>query len=487
MTDVKDRKRSTAAPSVSGLSAGAYKGALTVLVVITLFTVGFLAYVNFAIPKDDPPQWMLFLGRFHPAVVHMPIGFIFGAFLLEIAGAFARSATLRRAGGVLLFFAAASACLAVKVGVCLEHEGSYDHDMIELHEKLGFATAGLAILACFIKVTAWKKDSKGLLTLYWFLLLGLVGVVKLAGHQGGVITHGANYTFEHMPESIFEQVDQLPPALKDLLHVPAAPGAAVADAEPMNGHSIIRGHCANCHGDGKTKGGLSLETLAEAQAGGKSDGPGITPGNVLASSIMDRITLPHDDPDIMPPEGRTPLSAEEIVAVARWIHAGAPYPTKEAATDEGDQGGEGPNDAAGEGGVAPEGGDAPEGGAEGAPEGGAEGDPEGEDKPAENGAPEGDGDEKPDEGGDAKVGEGEGGEGAAEPVEWDVVLKSIGDQKIRIIMTVRDSNGISLADAKELIEGAPTTIKAGIGKDEAEALKADLENWGAEVELQPAE
>ncbi len=77
-----------------------------------------------------------------------------------------------------------------------------------------------------------------------------------------------------------------------------------------------------------------------------------------------------------------------------------------------------------------------------------------------------------------------GGEaGEAEKTEFDVMLNSAGQAKLKIIKAVKEMTGLGLKEAKALVDGAPTAIKEGVPKDEAEALKAKLEEEGAEVEL----
>jgi large subunit ribosomal protein L7/L12 len=76
-----------------------------------------------------------------------------------------------------------------------------------------------------------------------------------------------------------------------------------------------------------------------------------------------------------------------------------------------------------------------------------------------------------------------GGAAAAEKDEFDVVLASIGDNKVAVIKAVRAITGQGLKDAKDTVEGAPATIKEGATKDEAEELKKQLEEAGASVEL----
>ena len=72
---------------------------------------------------------------------------------------------------------------------------------------------------------------------------------------------------------------------------------------------------------------------------------------------------------------------------------------------------------------------------------------------------------------------------AEEKTEFDVVLKSFGAKKLDVIKAVREITGLGLKEAKEMVEGAPKTVKEGVSKDEAENLKKTLEAAGAEVEI----
>ena len=71
----------------------------------------------------------------------------------------------------------------------------------------------------------------------------------------------------------------------------------------------------------------------------------------------------------------------------------------------------------------------------------------------------------------------------AEKTSFDVVLKSAGQAKLQVIKAVKELAGLSLGDAKTLVDGAPKAVKEGVSKEEAEALKAALEEAGAEVEV----
>lgn len=83
----------------------------------------------------------------------------------------------------------------------------------------------------------------------------------------------------------------------------------------------------------------------------------------------------------------------------------------------------------------------------------------------------------------AGAGGGEGGEGAEEKSSFDVVLKSPGGSKLAVVKLVKELTGLGLKEAKELVDSAPKEVKEGVAKDEAEALKKQLEEAGAEVEL----
>lgn len=76
-----------------------------------------------------------------------------------------------------------------------------------------------------------------------------------------------------------------------------------------------------------------------------------------------------------------------------------------------------------------------------------------------------------------------GGEAAAEKTEFDVILKSGGASKLAVVKLVKELTGQGLKESKELVDGAPSTLKEGVSKDEAEGLKKSLEEAGAEVEI----
>jgi len=77
-------------------------------------------------------------------------------------------------------------------------------------------------------------------------------------------------------------------------------------------------------------------------------------------------------------------------------------------------------------------------------------------------------------------------EAAEEPTEFNVVLTAAGDKKINVIKVIRQITGLGLAEAKKFVEDAPSTVKEGIEKSEADELKKQIEESGASVEIKPA-
>ena len=83
----------------------------------------------------------------------------------------------------------------------------------------------------------------------------------------------------------------------------------------------------------------------------------------------------------------------------------------------------------------------------------------------------------------AVAGAGEGGAAVEEKTSFDVVLAGAGDKKIQVIKVVRAITGLGLKEAKDVVDGAPNPVKEGVARDEADSIKAQLEEAGAEVEV----
>ena len=273
------------------------------------------------------PDWVRFAGRFHPVVLHLPIG-VFALILLQELGAifFRRGDGRRETGLFPLFFGSASAVLAVLAGFLLYHgdeSGAYGGDLIERHLWGGIVFASLAILTYIFK--AWSLALQGNPAFYRTLLFLSCGIMAFTSHDGGTITHGSGFLTDHAPEP-----------LRRLLGLPEKKAApSVARIEDLRAYEdvvapIFERRCVQCHKEGNSKGRLRMDTYELLVKGGK-EGPAIVPGDAAASNVMIRILLPMDDDEHMPPEGKPQLEEHEIELIRWWLDGGG-LPGTTAAT-----------------------------------------------------------------------------------------------------------------------------------------------------------
>src|SRR6478736_6582479 len=137
-----------------------------------------------------------FFGRFHPVLVHLPIGILLLAFVFKLLSLTPRYKKLKSAIRPSLFLGMISAVAAATSGYYLSLEGGYDDRLLTQHKWMGFATAGLAfILFIFSRKYSFilKSDRKNAVTILFF---PLVILLTWTGHLGGSITHGEDYLLQ---------------------------------------------------------------------------------------------------------------------------------------------------------------------------------------------------------------------------------------------------------------------------------------------------
>ena len=269
---------------------------------------------------DQVPDFVIFLGRFHPLLVHLPIGILIIAFMMEFLGRKPTFAHLKSASTFALFWGAISAIAAAFLGWLLSQGGGYNEDTLFWHKWLGIFLALFASFAWAIKkypkkLPAWS--SKALMPVLGLMMLMMVGT----GHNGGSLTHGSTYLVQYAPAPI-----------RALAGVEADPGGEMAPIEDIQAafvfediiHPMVKRRCQSCHNEDKKKGKLRLDTREMFVKGGKN-GPIFEAGNPEESEIFHRITLPETDDDFMPPEGKTPLTKEQTRLIEWWISEGAPF------------------------------------------------------------------------------------------------------------------------------------------------------------------
>ncbi|MBI5396739.1 MAG: ribonuclease inhibitor [Verrucomicrobia bacterium] len=257
------------------------------------------------------PEIVLFLGRFHPLLVHLPIGFLCLLGLLEALARFPRLKPLAHGRGVILGLTLAAAAFTAACGLMLAQAGGYDAALLQSHQWAGIAVAVGCLLASF---THWR----GLTRAYYGSLIVTLAVLAVASHYGGSITHGRDYLTQYAPEPIRELLgEETAPAPAKV----AVVEEAVVFTQVVQ--PILKAKCAGCHNADKLKGGLRVDTLEALLQGGQS-GPVIEKGDAAKSRLVNYLHLPVTDDKHMPPAGKPQPTGDEMAVLAWWIDAGAP-------------------------------------------------------------------------------------------------------------------------------------------------------------------
>jgi mono/diheme cytochrome c family protein len=206
-----------------------------------------------------------------------------------------------------------SAVLTVVLGYLHFAEGGFAGPSGNAHRLLGTATAGVMLLGWWLAtrpVGAAPRLGIGVLALV---------LVSLTGHYGGNLTHGPTFLIEYAPgplRSLFGAETKRPRP------------ASVAQADPYLDvvQPLLNQRCGTCHNGNKREGSFSMATYESTLAGGDT-GRAIVPGDLEASELYFRITRPPDDDKVMPAEGKTPPTSDQIAILKWWIEKGAPHGT----------------------------------------------------------------------------------------------------------------------------------------------------------------
>lgn len=266
-----------------------------------------------------------FIGRFHPLLVHLPVGILLFAFVLVLLQKFKKS-DFSGAIDVALLLGGLSATAACGTGWLLSQSGEYDADMVFNHQWTGIATAFLSFAAYFFK--PWRG----------ILATLMAGVLTIAGHYGGSLTHGEDYLFREKQAVAETETDK-----SDSLQAEIPVLTQRIDSQNIETKTttkqlteirsflyrdrvvpILEKKCYSCHSAAKKKGGLRLDSEEFIKAGGKN-------GNVLIfgkpekSPMFTNCLLPEEDDLHMPPKGKPQLTPKEIAVLHYWIKRGAPF------------------------------------------------------------------------------------------------------------------------------------------------------------------
>jgi uncharacterized membrane protein len=249
------------------------------------------------------PPWIQVFGRIHPLILHFPIVLL----LMAVAFSWLPKKQWVESGRFLLLLGTNLAGITVVAGLILASE-DYEGNSLNWHKWLGITSFTLSIGIYFLL----KHQSKSLK----YSTSALAVALLLTGHFGANLTHGSDFL--------------LAPLL-----VKEAQMVSMDDAEVFRDmvQPIFEAKCISCHNEGKFKGELRLDHIEGLKKGGES-GPFFLPGDPENSLFLQKIHLPLEDEDHMPPKNKSQLTEEEIETLKLWVTLGGDFEKKVAELDE---------------------------------------------------------------------------------------------------------------------------------------------------------
>ncbi|MEO1598421.1 MAG: c-type cytochrome domain-containing protein, partial [Planctomycetota bacterium] len=292
------------------------------------------------------------VGRSHPLLVHFPVALLVVAAASELGGLWRRSPEVGAMARGLVWFALPATFAAAFAGWTMSERDPVSRAMastLEWHRWTGVGVLALTVLCVLLrqKTSAFRGA----------LFCGAIGV-GVTGHLGGTMSWGDGYLLEPIqswraanartepaPESVagLENTPAVPirPAAGVLLGGPSSLDVSEetkprlkdpeAESTPIKMEfvkdiqPILERYCVECHGPRKKKGGLRLEPIDAAFPTGDEDFWTMLPGDGESSLLVQRMLLPRDDDEAMPPKGDA-VPADQIQKVITWINAGAHGP-----------------------------------------------------------------------------------------------------------------------------------------------------------------
>ena len=260
--------------------------------------------------SDVSDNLFKFAGRLHPVTLHIPIGTISVLFLLEVFSLFMRRRSLVAGKMVVLAFTVITLAVAACTGLLLAKTGGDEGELLSDHRQQGLILAGLVASAAFFRLVFYASNKGVAMLVYIVLLICSMGVMALAGHSGGSLTHGTTFLTKYQPEWLGGQPSE------------GVEGPGFDEGGVLK---IFAEKCASCHGADKQKGEYRMDTRAGAFTAGDTELAPIVEGKAMDSYLVRVITYDSGNEDVMPPEGKPQLSEDEILQIIHWIDAGAPW------------------------------------------------------------------------------------------------------------------------------------------------------------------
>ncbi|MFK7808110.1 MAG: DUF2231 domain-containing protein [Saprospiraceae bacterium] len=259
--------------------------------------------------KNKTLDFYINIARFHPLLVHLPIGMLFLALLFELINWRKGNQNLVPAITITLNVSLVASLFAIATGWFLGDEGGYNADLLFWHKWLGISMTGLLAILCLLR---WRKQY----STTRYLLIVIVLLLSAVGHYGGSLTHGEDYLFtkEGGAEAVIVDVQQAA-VFTDIIR------------------PILQKKCMACHNPSKTKGDLLMTTIEGIKAGGKK-GDLIDFGAPMKSALLTRVHLPKSDKEHMPPKGKKQLTEDEILLLEWWMKNEACFDCKVKDTED---------------------------------------------------------------------------------------------------------------------------------------------------------
>jgi hypothetical protein len=291
------------------------------MLVTACATVVALALIALPLVAGEPgkkwPDIVLFFGRFHMLVLHIPIGVFVLILLQELAAMVMRRADARPSRFALAL-GMISAVVAALAGFLLYHGSGDDYAGNPLAERHLWAGMAFAVAAIATWIARLWADAMGANPVrYRLMLFATFGIMTFAGHDGASMTHGRDYLTQYAPTWLHGMLgDEKKPSVPEVV-TPVDPVVYTEIIAP-----ILERRCVSCHNAEKSKGYYRMDTYELLVKGGL-EGPGLKPGNAAESYIIKLIELPLDDDMHMPPDGKSQVTAAELRVLRWWIDQGA--------------------------------------------------------------------------------------------------------------------------------------------------------------------
>ncbi len=247
-----------------------------------------------------------FIGHLHPLLVHLPIGFLLLAVLIDLFSYSRKFQHVIPSVSIILLLGLIAALVSSVTGYVLSLSGDYDYQRLSSHQTGGIIVTAFSGLLFALSTQPVRKKVSLNKKAYSSLSIILFVIVSYTGHLGGSLTHGSEYLSWNV---LMNQKLEKPSSVEEALMYEQV-------IQPL-----LMKRCSQCHRVDKRKGKLSMQSVAALKKGGKS-GPAVVAGNLSESELYKRISLDPTNEKFMPADGKPSLTKSETAIIKWWIEKG---------------------------------------------------------------------------------------------------------------------------------------------------------------------